>query len=121
MSETECLIEARRKVVKGIGIALFAVILCACRLANAQVADLTKPFDPDKETICLYHLDDIATGKAEDAVPGGNDGKVVDAKEAEGKFGKALHADGTKGWVDVTGLRREVGIAALTAKVRRLA
>jgi len=102
--------------VRGIGIAFVAIVLCACRFANAQVADLTKPFEPDKETICLFHLDDVATGKAEDAVPGGTSGKVVDAKEAEGKFGKAMSADGTKGWVDVTGLRREEGIAALTAE-----
>ena len=100
----------------GKGIAFVAIVLCACKFAQAQVADLTKPFEPDNGTICLFHLDDVATGEAKDAVAGGKNGKAVDATEAEGKFGKAMNADGTKGWVDVPGLGKTEGLTALTAE-----
>ena len=93
-----------------------AIMLCACNLACAQVTDLSKPLDPDEGTVCLFHLDDVGTGEAKDAVAGGVSGKVVDAAEAEGEFGKAMSADGAKGWVDVSGLPKAEGLTGLTAE-----
>jgi hypothetical protein len=84
--------------------------------AEAQTTDLTKPFAVDKETVCLFHLDDVAAGEVKDAVEGGKAGKAVEAKEAEGKFGKALAADGSKGWVDVAGLPKMEDLTALTVE-----
>jgi hypothetical protein len=98
------------------GIVFAVIVLCACKLADAQVADLSRPFEPDKETICLFHLDEVGTGEVKDAVSGGKNGKVVDATEAEGKFGKAMSANGGTGWVDVAGLPRNDGLTALTVE-----
>ena len=36
--------------------------------------DLSKPFEADKDTICLFHLDDVAGGEVKDSVPGGKSG-----------------------------------------------
>ena len=84
--------------------------------AGAARVDLSKPFEVDKETIALYHLDDVASGEVKDAVDGGKPGKVVGATEAEGKFGKAMSGDGTKGWVDFAALPTREGLTALTAE-----
>jgi hypothetical protein len=83
---------------------------------QAQTVDLTKPFEADKDTVCLFHLDDVAAGEVKDAVQDGKPGKAVDAKEVEGKFGKALAADGSKGWVDVAGLPKAEDLKALTVE-----
>ncbi|MBL7223818.1 MAG: hypothetical protein ISS72_08195 [Candidatus Brocadiae bacterium] len=84
--------------------------------AGTARVDLSKPFEVDKDTIALYHLDDVASGQVKDAVGEGRAGKVVEAAEAEGKFGKALDGDGTKGWVDFASLPRREGLTALTAE-----
>ena len=81
----------------------------AARTAGAALVDLTKPFEVDRDTIALYHLDDVASGEVKDAVTGGKPGKVVGATEAEGKFGKAMSGDGTKGWVDFADLPKTEG------------
>ena len=92
--------------------------LGAARASGAGTVrvDLSKPFEVDKDTITLYHLDDVASGEVKDAVGEGKSGKVVEATEAEGKFGKALDGDGTKGWVDFASPPRREGLTALTVE-----
>ena len=70
----------------------------------------------DKETICLFHLDDVAGGAVQDAVAGGRAGTVKEPMTAEGKFGGALSCDGSKGWADVTDLAQGEGLRALTVE-----
>ncbi len=84
--------------------------------ARAAGVDLSKPFEADKETICLFHLDDVAGGEVRDSVPGGKSGKVKEPAAAEGKFGGALNCDGEKGWADVTDLAKMDGLKALTVE-----
>jgi len=84
--------------------------------AGTARVDLSKPFEVDGNTIALYHLDDVASGQVKDAVGGGTPGKVVEATEAEGKFGKAMDGNGTKGWVDFAPLPSREGLKALTAE-----
>ncbi len=62
--------------------------------------------------IAPYHLDDVASGAVTDAVGGGRSGKAVQATETDGKFGKAMNGDGTKGWVDVADLPKTEGLKA---------
>jgi hypothetical protein len=78
--------------------------------------DLSKPFEADKDTICLFHLDDVAGGEVKDSVPGGKSGKVKEPMTAAGKFAGALNCDGDKGWADVTGLAKSEGLRALTVE-----
>ena len=94
------------------------LVLGASRALGAATArvDLSKPFEVDRDTIALYHLDDVASGEVKEAVGEGKSGTVVEATEAEGKFGKALDGDGTKGWVDFASLPRREGLTALTAE-----
>ena len=101
--------------MKRIGLVLVAMMLCSWQGLRADAVDLTKPLEPDKDTILLFNLDDVAAGDAKEAVSG-KTGKVVDAKEAEGKFGKALAADGAKGWVDFTDNTKADGLTALTVE-----
>ena len=91
-------------------------MLLAGRALWAAPVDLGKPFQVDKDTIALYHLDDVASGEVKDAVEGGPSGKPLDVTQAEGKFGKAISADGTKGWVDFADLPKTKGLTALTAE-----
>jgi hypothetical protein len=83
---------------------------------RAAGVDLSKPFEADKDTICLFHLDDVAGGEAKDSVAGGKSAKVKEPMGAEGKFGGALSCDGDKGWADVTDLAKMEGLKALTAE-----
>ena len=95
----------------------FAVLGAAqASAADVVPTDLTKPFEVDEHTIALYHLDDVSTGEVTDAVAGGKSGKVVGAAQAEGKFGKAMSGDGTKGWVDFADLPKTKPLTALTAE-----
>ena len=87
-------------------------VLGAARTAGAALVDLTRPFEVDNDTIALYHLDDVASGEVKDAVTGGKPGKVAGATQAEGKFGKAMRGDGTKGWVDFADLPKTKGLTA---------
>lgn len=82
-------------------IVLAAMVLCLCRLGWTDDVDLSKPFKVDGDTVHLFHMDDVATGKMKDDA-GGGPAVVKDATEVEGKFGKAMSCDGTKGWADVT-------------------
>ena len=81
----------------------------------ATPVDLTKPFEMDKDTIALYHLDDVASGEVQDTA-GGKSGKVFEAAAAQGKFGKAMNSDGAKGWVDFADLPKIDRPAGLTAE-----
>lgn len=92
--------------------------LGAARASEAETArvDLSKPFEVDKDTIALYHLDDVASGEVKDATGRGKPGRAVEATEAEGKFGKAMNGDGTKGWVDFADLPKTEGLTGLTAE-----
>ena len=92
--------------------ATFAFV--ALGVAGALEVDLSKPLVADKDTICLFHLDDVAGGEVRDSVAGGRSGKVKEAMAAEGKFGGALRCDGDKGWADVTSLAEMKGLRALT-------
>jgi hypothetical protein len=97
-----------------------AVVAGLCGPATTQArggaADLTKPFEVDQETVSLFHLDDVGAGAVKDAVKSGRPGKAVEAMEVDGKFGKAMGVDGSKGWVDVDGLPRMENLAALTVE-----
>jgi hypothetical protein len=86
------------------------------RPASAEPVDLSKPFEADKDTICLFHLDDVAGGEVKDSVAGGKSGKVKEPMPAEGKFAGALNCDGDKGGADVTGLAKREGLQALTVE-----
>ena len=94
----------------------FATLVVATALsAAAPAVNLTKPFEIDKDTIALYHLDDVASGEVQDAA-GGKPGRVVEATAAQGKFGKAMSSDGAKGWVEFTDLPKIDRPAGLTAE-----
>jgi hypothetical protein len=86
------------------------------RWASAEPVDLSKPFPADKDTICLFHLDDAAGGEVQDSVAGGKSGTVKEPMTADGKFGGALGCDGDKGWADVTDLAKMEGLKALTVE-----
>ena len=86
------------------------------RWASAEPVDLSKPFQADTNTICLFHLDDVAGGEVKDVVPGGKSGKVQEPSTAEGKFAGALNCEADKGWADVTDLAKTEGIEALTVE-----
>lgn len=85
-------------------------------VAQGATVDLSKPPEVDKDTVCLFHLDDVAGGEVKDAVPGGKSGKVKDPVATEGRFGGALSCDGEKGWADVTDLPKMEGLKALTVE-----
>ncbi len=92
------------------------MVLCLCGLAWAE-EDLTKPFEADKDTLHLFHLDDVVAGKeTANAAAKHNTAEVVGATAVEGKFGKAMHCDGVKGWADVTDLQRVFDVKALTVE-----
>ncbi|MBM4040784.1 MAG: hypothetical protein FJ290_19950 [Planctomycetes bacterium] len=90
--------------------------LAVLGVARAAGVDLSKPFEADKETICLFHLDDVASGEVKDSVAGGRPAKIKEPTAAEGKFGGALNCDGEKGWADVTDLAKMEGLKALTVE-----
>ena len=102
--------------MRTLGIATLAVVFGLGRWTSAQPVDLIKPFQPDKDTICLFHLDDAVGGAVQDSMPGGKSGKVKEPTTAEGKFGGALSCDGDKGWADVTDLARAEGLRTLTVE-----
>ena len=102
--------------MRGITVAAFVMVMGLGCLANAEPVDLSKPFETDKDTICLFHLDDVAGGEVKDSVAGGTPGKVKEPKTAEGKFAGALNCDGDKGWADVNGLAKRDGLKALTVE-----
>ena len=95
-----------------------AVLWAACGFGafGAETVDLSKPFEVDRETIALYHLDDVASGEVKDSVAGGKLGKAVQATEADGKFGKGMNGDGAKSWVDFADLPKTEGLKQLTAE-----
>jgi hypothetical protein len=97
-------------------IAALAIVAGLGRLATAEPVDLSKPFQVDKDTICLFHLDDVAGGEVRDSVAGGRSGKVKEPMAAQGKFAGALSCDGDKGWADVTDLPKTEGLTALTVE-----
>jgi hypothetical protein len=72
------------------GIAVLVIVAGLGRWASAEPVDLSKPFQVDKDTICLFHLDEAAGGEVRDAVPRGKSGKVQEPSTAEGKFAGAL-------------------------------
>ena len=81
-------------------IAFLVMVLCAPGLAAAQVVDLSRPLPADKDTICLFHLDDVGNPQVQDAV-GGNPGRAEGAVPTIGRFGGALSCNGVGGWIDV--------------------
>jgi len=99
-----------------IALVVLAMVVGLGGAAGAEPVDLSKPFEPDNDTICLFHLDDVATGELKDSTPGGKSGKVEQPTAAEGKFAGALDCDGDKGWADVTGLAGRDGLAAITVE-----
>jgi hypothetical protein len=100
----------------GTRIALFVIALGLAQAAGAGPVDLSKPLPVDKDTLCLFHLDDVAGGEIKDAVAGGKPGKVKAPTAAPGKFGGALDCNGENGWADVSGLPRNEGLRALTVE-----
>src|SRR5574340_648525 len=102
--------------MKRAGIAALLVVAGLCHLASAQPVDLAKPLEADKDTICLFHLDDVAGGTVKDSVPEGKSGTVKEPTAAQGKFAGALSCDGDKGWADVTDLAKMDGLKALTVE-----
>lgn len=102
--------------MRGLGITALVMVAGPARLTGAAPVDLSKPFEVDRDTLCLFHLDDVASGEVKDAVAGGKAGQVNEPRAAEGKFGGALDCDGTKGWADATGLDRREGLKALTVE-----
>ena len=86
------------------------------RWASAEPVDLNKPFQVDKDTICLFHLDDAAGGEVKDAVPGGKSGKVREPSIAKGRFSGALDCEADNGWADVTDLAKMEGLDTLTVE-----
>jgi hypothetical protein len=111
--------------MRGVRIAALAIVLASGRGAAAKPVDLCKPFEPDQETICLFHLDDVESGEVKDSVVGGPPGKLKDPMSGQGKFAGALNCDQDKGQADVTGLAKREGLRALTVecwvKLRELA
>jgi len=105
----------RTKVVVVWAACGFAV-LGAARASVAALVDLGEPFKADRDTIALYHMDDVASGEVKDAVGGGKPGKPVQATEAGGKFGQAMNGDGTKSWVDFADLPKTEGLKQLTGE-----
>jgi hypothetical protein len=79
------------------------LVLVAVPCLAAGSVDLTKPFTPDKDTVCLLHLDDVASGHVTDAATG-KQSPAPGAVTTIGRFGEALSLTGAGGWVDVTSL-----------------
>lgn len=102
--------------MRGNQIAALVIVVGLGRLASAEWVDLSKPLRADKDTICLFHLDDVAGGEVKDSVAGGNSGTVKEPTVAEGKFGEALSCDGDQGWADVTDLAKMEGLRTLTVE-----
>jgi hypothetical protein len=80
-------------------LAFVVLLLCVPRFVQAQV-DLTRPLPADEYTMELFHLDDVAEGKVQDAA-GGPAGSAQDAVSTIGRFGGALSCNGVGGWIDV--------------------
>lgn len=101
---------------KALLVAVSWMLLCLCGLTWAQ-ENLTKPFKTDKDTLHLFHFDDVVAGKetANEAAKH-NTAEVVGATAVEGKFGKAMNCDGVKGWADVVDLQRVFDVKALTVE-----
>jgi D-amino peptidase len=95
---------------------MLAVMAGLASPASAEPVDLGKPFQADNDTICLFHLDDVADGVVKDSVAGGKPGKVAKPTTAEGKFAGALSCDGDKGHADVAGLDKMEGLRTLTVE-----
>ncbi|MCK4300419.1 MAG: LamG domain-containing protein, partial [Planctomycetes bacterium] len=102
--------------MKAIRIAALAMALALGRFVDGAPVDLGKPFVVDRDTICLFHLDDVANGEVVDSVTGGKSGKVKGPMRAEGRFAGALNCDGTQGWADVSDLPEMNGLKALTVE-----
>jgi len=84
--------------------------------AWGQTADPTKPYVVDRDTIALYHLDDVASGKAVNAVANGRAGVVKGALSTLGRFDRAMTVNGVKGWIDVDDLAPTEGVSAMTVE-----
>jgi len=78
--------------VWGIRIAALAMVVGLGRLASAEPVDLSKPFEADNDTICLFHLDDVAGGEVKDSVAGGEvgEGEGADDRGREVRRGAEL-------------------------------
>ena len=62
--------------------------------SSTLAAPPLEPFQPDEQTLLLYHFDEGQGTVAKDASRYGYDGEVRGAQWTEGRFGKALHFDG---------------------------
>ena len=102
--------------MRGIRVAALAMAAVLAHLASGAPVDLSKPFELDRDTICLFHLDDVAGGEVRDSVVGGKSGKVKEPTPAEGKFAGALDCDGARGSADVTDLATMEGLKTLTVE-----
>ena len=47
----------------------------AATRTRAEAVDLANPFEADRDTVSLFHLDDVRAGAVKDAADGGRPGK----------------------------------------------
>jgi len=79
-----------------------------------------KPFQPDENTIALYHFDEGQDSRIADSSKNKNNGKIYGIERkplprwVEGKFGNALEFDGLYGWSDIPDREYLVGMDELT-------
>ncbi|MCE5218668.1 carbohydrate binding domain-containing protein, partial [bacterium] len=85
--------------VQSPALAILAAFLL-CSVAFAQT-DLARPFEPDAQTVELYHLDDLAGGACAD-VMGGPAGTLQGVMPTLGRFGGGASLTGEQAWVDIT-------------------
>ncbi|NUQ01113.1 MAG: LamG domain-containing protein, partial [Armatimonadetes bacterium] len=75
-----------------------ACLLCLLLALPALAAPPTAPYQPDADTVLLWHFDDAAAASAVDSSPAGDHpGTVTGATTVEGRFGRALR------WSEETG------------------
>lgn len=75
-----------------------------------------EPFQPDEQTLLLYHFDDGQGLVADDASSHGDDGEVHGAEWTEGRFGGALHFDGVDDCVFRKATKAIEGLKQLTVE-----
>lgn len=78
---------------------ILAVFLL-CSVAAGQT-DLARPFEPDAQTVELYHFDDPAGGACTDAM-GGPAGTLQGVTPTLGRFGGGASLTGEQDWADIT-------------------
>ncbi len=74
-------------------VALWAA-LCALLLHGAPPVPPPAPFEPDKNTLLLYHLDESGGDLARDASGRGCDGEIQNCRRVPGRYGRALAFNG---------------------------